>query len=233
MDIGNKLRLPEAKGLLGVGVPMVVDLPSTQLHLRADMLRDVGTGRRPGRPSKDDPEAGEVQRVEVTLMLFDEMLPAPYSLARDLRVQALGQAQLADDKQKTAVEGVNVLHMHSGEQQLFRPQLKRQGFLSAAELGEVPAGTLVRVAGIVIIRQRPGTARGFLFLTLEDETGFINVVVKPDRAERFRREVTHVAALAVTGTVERAKGVINVRGETFAPLRPEPLPVGLHSRDFR
>ena len=123
MDIGNRLRLPEGKGLLGVGVPMVVDLPSTQLHLRADLVRDAGMGRRPGRPSKDEGESGEVQKLEVTLMLFDEVLPAPYSLARDLRVQALGQAQLADEKQNTKVEGVNVLHMHSGEQQVFRPQL--------------------------------------------------------------------------------------------------------------
>jgi hypothetical protein len=123
MDIGNRLRLPEPKGVLGVGLPMVVDLPSTQLHLRADLVRDLGTGRRPGRPSKDESDAGEVQKVEVSLMLFDEVLPAPYSLARDLRVLALGQAQLAERKGETKVEGVNVLHMHSGEQQVFRPQL--------------------------------------------------------------------------------------------------------------
>jgi hypothetical protein len=64
-----------------------------------------------------------VQKVEVTLMLFDEVLPAPYSLARDLRVLALGRAQLTEGKGETKVEGVNVLHMHSGEQQVFRPQL--------------------------------------------------------------------------------------------------------------
>ena len=123
MDIGNRLRLPEPKGVLGVGVPMMVDLPSTQLHLRADLVRDIGTGRRPGRPSKDDTHSGNVQKVEVTLMLFDEMLPPPYSLARDLRVLALGQAELLEGGGATKVEGVNVLHMHSGEQQQFRPQL--------------------------------------------------------------------------------------------------------------
>ena len=123
MDIGNRLRLPEPKGVLGVGLPMVVDLPSTQLQLQANLVRDLGTGRRPGRPSKDESDAGEVQKVEVSLMLFDEVLPAPYSLARDLRVLALGQAQLAEGKGETKVEGVNVLHMHSGEKQVFRPQL--------------------------------------------------------------------------------------------------------------
>ena len=123
MDIGNRMRPPEPQSVLGVGVPMVVDLPSAQLHLRAELVRNLGTGKRPGRPSKDERGAGDVQKVEVTLMLFDEVLPAPYSLARDLRVLALGQAQLLESAAGTKVEGVNVLHMHSGEQQEFRPQL--------------------------------------------------------------------------------------------------------------
>jgi hypothetical protein len=123
MDIGNRMRPPEPKGVLGVGVPMLVDLPSTQLRIQADLVRDLGRGRRPGRPSKDETDTGEVRKVEVTLMLFDAVLPSPYSLARDLRVLALGQAQLMDAGGATKVVGVNVLHMHSGEQQAFRPQL--------------------------------------------------------------------------------------------------------------
>jgi len=123
MDIGNRLKLPDPKDIMGVGVPMVVDLPSTQLHLQADLVRTIGRGRRPGRPSKDDSERGEIHKLEVTLMLFDEMIPPPYSLARDLRVMALGQAQLAEEKAETKVTGVNVLHMHSGEKQQFRPRL--------------------------------------------------------------------------------------------------------------
>jgi hypothetical protein len=102
---------------------MIVDLPSTQLHFQADLVRTIGKGRRPGRPAKGESGEGDIHKVEVTLMLFEEMLPAPYSLARDLRVLALGQAQLADEKVETKVTGVNVLHMHSGEQQQFRPQL--------------------------------------------------------------------------------------------------------------
>jgi hypothetical protein len=123
MDISNRLRLPEPPGVLGVGVPMRVDLPSTQLHLQADLVRDTGKGKRRGRPAKDASDDGNVQKVEVTLMLFEEMVPAPYSLARDLRVLALGQAELAEASGPTKVEAVNVLHMHSGEEQQFRPQL--------------------------------------------------------------------------------------------------------------
>lgn len=123
MDIGNRMRPPEPKGILGIGVPMTVDLPSTQLQIQADLVRDLGKGRRRGRPSKDEADTGEVQKVEVTLMLFDVLLPSPYSLARDLRVLALGQARLMDVETATKVEGVNVMHMYSGEQQRFRPQL--------------------------------------------------------------------------------------------------------------
>ena len=123
MDIGIRLRLPEASGVLGVGVPMILDLPSVQLHLKADLVRDLGTSRRRGRPAKDDENDGEIQKVEATLMLFEETLPPPYSLGRDLRVLALGQAHLAEGEKQSKVEGVNVLHVRSGEQQLLRPQL--------------------------------------------------------------------------------------------------------------
>ena len=126
MDIANRLRLPEPGSVIGVGVPMVVDLPSTELHLAADLVRQVGRSRRVGRPSGDDPEGGTVHKVECTLMLFDEMIPPPYSLARDLRVLALGQAKLVEGLEgqgETLVKAVNVLHMPSGEQQEFRPRL--------------------------------------------------------------------------------------------------------------
>ena len=116
---------------------------------------------------------------------------------------------------------------------LFRSRLKKRGILCAADLQKIRDKTRVQVAGIVVIRQRPGTAKGFLFLTLEDETGFINVVVKPRRLEKFRREVVHTSALWVQGTVEREQGVINVIGETFAPLRLDGQSVRLRSRDFR
>jgi hypothetical protein len=123
MDISNQLELPEPKVTVGVGVPMVVDLPSTQLYLQADLVTTLGKSRKRGRPPKEQSDKGKVHRVEVTLMLFDETLPSPYSLARDLRVMALGQAKLIKEKADTKVNGVNVLHMRSGEGQVFRPQL--------------------------------------------------------------------------------------------------------------
>jgi error-prone DNA polymerase len=116
---------------------------------------------------------------------------------------------------------------------LFRADLSKRGILAAGDLESRAQGEKVKVAGVVIIRQRPGTAKGFLFLTLEDETGFTNVVVKPDFVERFRREVVHTTALVVAGKVERERGVINVIGTGFEPLRFGRKTAQLQSRDFR
>jgi error-prone DNA polymerase len=116
---------------------------------------------------------------------------------------------------------------------LFRARLKRKGILTAAQLHSVADRSQVQVAGMVIIRQRPWTAKGFLFLTLEDETGFINVVVKPDRAERFHRILARTGTLLVTGRIEKETGVINVVGDDFRPLRVQTDTPALKSRDFR
>jgi error-prone DNA polymerase len=89
------------------------------------------------------------------------------------------------------------------------------------------------VAGLVIIRQRPGTAKGFVFLTLEDETGLIDVVVKPNFAKRCRRAIVSSSILLVKGRLEKHEGVINVIGNEFTPLEFPQGGVKFESRDFR
>lgn len=85
--------------------------------------------------------------------------------------------------------------------------------LPAARLNEPPGGARVAVAGLVILRQRPGTARGVVFLTLEDETGVVNVIVWRAVYERFRRAVIAGRLLRVTGRVQRGGGVVHVLAE--------------------
>ena len=82
--------------------------------------------------------------------------------------------------------------------------------LVAARLDEPPSGASVTVAGLVILRQRPGTANGVIFITLEDETGVINVVVWKPLFERYRRAVIAGRLLRVTGRIQRENGVIHV-----------------------
>jgi error-prone DNA polymerase len=93
---------------------------------------------------------------------------------------------------------------------LLRPRLDRLRMVTATQLKQLPHGKLTRAAGIVIGRQRPDTASGVIFVTLEDETGMINVVVWRDVAEKQRRALLGSQLLAVHGVLERQGGVIHL-----------------------
>lgn len=90
--------------------------------------------------------------------------------------------------------------------------------LVAARLDTPPEGARVTVAGLVILRQRPGTAKGVIFVTLEDETGVVNVIVWRGIYERFRRAVIAGRLLRVTGRLQRQHGVTHVIAETIEDL---------------
>ena len=92
--------------------------------------------------------------------------------------------------------------------------------LPAARLTEPSAGARVCVAGLVLVRQRPGTAKGVIFVTLEDETGTCNVVVWANVYERFRRAVIAGRMLRVTGRLQREAGVVHVVAEAIEDLSP-------------
>jgi error-prone DNA polymerase len=102
---------------------------------------------------------------------------------------------------------------------------------TARELVRMPDRAPVEVAGMVIVRQRPETARGIVFVSLEDETGIANLVVMPDVYERFRPVVRGSPFLLARGRVERNGLVVNVRVDSMAPLALAP-PVGDRARDF-
>src|SRR5256884_2357266 len=102
-----------------------------------------------------------------------------------------------------------------------RAELRRRGVLSARELAGAENETRVRVAGSVIVRQRPGTAKGFVFLSLEDETGIANVIVTPQRFARHRPTLVTAPFLLVEGVVQQQDDVVSVRAlrvENLAPL---------------
>jgi error-prone DNA polymerase len=90
---------------------------------------------------------------------------------------------------------------------LFRGELHERGVLRAADLPRLADGERVRVAGAVICRQRPGTAKGFLFLTLEDETGLVNVIVRPDLFHREHAVLVGESVLEVDGVLQATDGL--------------------------
>ena len=101
---------------------------------------------------------------------------------------------------------------------LRREDLALRGVLRAVDLPRARDGRRVRVAGMVITRQRPGTAKGFVFLTLEDETGISNVIIRPDLYDRDRMAVVGSPFLMVDGVLQHQDGVLSVRAERFERL---------------
>jgi error-prone DNA polymerase len=102
----------------------------------------------------------------------------------------------------------------------LRPALARRGVLRTAELRGLPDGRFVRTAGHCIVRQRPGSAKGFCFLTLEDETGTANAVLTPRAFRRFRVPLHGASLLEVAGPLQHVDGVIHVRVRELRPLAP-------------
>ena len=112
----------------------------------------------------------------------------------------------------------------------WRERLAARGILSAAELLRRPDGERVQTAGAVIVRQRPGTAKGFVFLTLEDETGLCQAIVKPDLFRENRSVIVGSGSLVVEGRLQKQDGTLSIRGERFWPL--DEL-AAIPSHDFR
>ena len=101
----------------------------------------------------------------------------------------------------------------------------------AIDLVQARHGSTIQVAGNVICRQRPGTAKGFVFISLEDETGVSNAIVDPDLFERFRLVITEEAFLLIEGQVQNSDGVVLIKARDIKPLVHERL-VGSESHDF-
>jgi error-prone DNA polymerase len=111
-----------------------------------------------------------------------------------------------------------------------REHLESRGVVTAAQLLAMPANATVRFAGAVIVRQRPGTAKGILFVTLEDETGMAQAIFMPDVFAEHRRIVAGAPGLVIEGVLQRKDGTLSVRAERAWPIEKlSPTP----SHDFR
>lgn len=116
--------------------------------------------------------------------------------------------------------------------QFLRKGLEREGVIPAAQLRTWPNGKLVRVAGIVLVRQRPGTAGGITFVTLEDETGVANLIIRPTVWQRFRKAAHGATVLLAQGRLQREGLVIHVLATRLENLSDRMAEIGSQSRDF-
>jgi error-prone DNA polymerase len=99
-----------------------------------------------------------------------------------------------------------------------RAQMERLGIRRASELSRIPDGQRLRVAGCVIVRQRPGTAKGFVFLSLEDETGVANAIITPAMFQRNRLLLVSAKFVIIEGILQNQDNVISVKADRILPL---------------
>ncbi|MBD3872961.1 MAG: error-prone DNA polymerase [Acidobacteria bacterium] len=123
------------------------------------------------------------------------------------------------------------LHLTTGPHLMayVRPELDRRGVVSAAALDAIDDGATVRVAGAVIVRQRPGTAKGFVFLTMEDETGMVQAIIRPDLFQKHRAFLVSTPVLLVEGPLQKQDGTISIKARRFEAVHAEAV---VESHDF-
>jgi error-prone DNA polymerase len=114
----------------------------------------------------------------------------------------------------------------------LRPSLAEQGIITAAELHAMEADRSYRVAGLVLVRQRPGTAKGVTFMTIEDETGTVNLIIWRHVWERFHRVARRARALIAAGLLQRQDGVSHVVVKSLEDVTTAVADIGQASRDF-
>jgi error-prone DNA polymerase len=114
----------------------------------------------------------------------------------------------------------------------IRADLDREGVVCAARLAELPRNAICKVGGLVITRQRPGTAKGFVFLTLEDETGLVNVIVRPDVYEKYRRTIRQSSTLIIEGQLQKESGCTDLLARRAWPFDARDVTEGVRPRNF-
>jgi Helix-hairpin-helix motif/LAGLIDADG-like domain/Intein splicing domain len=143
----------------------------------------------------------------------------------ELAAPSLAEIVVADYKTTS-------LSLNAHPLSLLREELRDRGCRQAADLGSARHGEVVRIAGLVINRQRPATASGILFMTLEDETGFANLIVRVKEQELFRAAILGSRLLSVRGRVERSNDVVHVLVLEAHDLSALIRDVETSSRDF-
>jgi len=167
-----------------------------------ELFRDPGSGiRNPFVPDDDQERSERHERSE--RLERSERSPLP---------------TMDDHERLQADYGGMGLTIGPHPMSLRRGDLALRGVLRAADLPQARDGRRVRVAGMVITRQRPGTAKGFVFLTLEDETGISNVIIRPDLFDRERMTVIRQPFLLVEGVLQHQDGVLSVKAERLQAI---------------
>jgi error-prone DNA polymerase len=157
-------------------------------------------------------QAAAVERDPDSLLAGANTFHSPESKAADLPRMTLLEEVMADYVACGVTVGPHLMTY-------LRAQLTARGVLSTIQLMDTPNGSWVKCAGLVIVRQRPGTAAGFMFVTLEDETGLANAIVTPDIFQANRTLLHRAQILIIEGPLQKQDGVIHIRARRFVELK--------------
>jgi error-prone DNA polymerase len=128
-------------------------------------------------------------------------------------------AAMTDEERLVADFRATGLTVGPHPMQYRRAEMKRMGIYRASDLAHLPNGRRIRVGGCVIARQRPGTAKGMMFMSLEDETGIANAIFAPDLLQKNRVLLISERFLMIEGILQNQDNVIHIRAEKVSPLR--------------
>ncbi len=171
------------------------------IHRRDALWQIERAARRPGPLLEKLNDTAELEADPIS-----SIIPSPLAAM-------IGEERLVADFRGTGLTvGLHPMGHH-------RAEMKKRGVRSAIELLNLPDGMHVRIAGGVITRQRPGTAKGFVFISLEDETGISNAIVTPQLFEKNHVVIVHQQFLLIEGQLQNQDGVISVKADSIRPLR--------------
>jgi error-prone DNA polymerase len=178
-----------------------------------DALAELGALNALPKQKSDRHRRGALWQAELALQPVGELLEpaAEDSVPSPLAPMNDGQRTFADFSNSGLTIGVHPMKH-------FRARVRELGALDAETAKAQRDGISLKVAGCVITRQRPGTAKGFVFLSLEDETGIINIIVQPDLFDRRRKECTVAPYVLVKGVLQSVSGVISVKAGDIEAL---------------
>jgi error-prone DNA polymerase len=231
-----RLGLRLIKGISESGVAAIVQAHKEggPFHSIADVARRSGVSRALlARLAAGDAfgSLGLDRREALWWVLaLEEELPLFAGVDPDEPAAGLPQMQLAEHVVRD-YESLG-LSLKAHPMELIRPYLADARVQTARQINAGKQGGRVNAAGLVLVRQRPSTALGIVFMTIEDETGVVNLVVRPKVYERFRAVAATATALVAQGRIERAGEVVHVQVERMTPVNAWMEPPQVKSRNF-
>ncbi|HKT47128.1 MAG TPA: error-prone DNA polymerase, partial [Candidatus Acidoferrales bacterium] len=204
----TSLQKSELEALAEVGALNFIAGANRKLHRRDALWQVERAARRPG-PLLEDSDVFAAATEKSANNSESSSVPAPW--ISPLLPMTTEERLVADFQGTGLTIGPHPMAFH-------RAELTKLGALTAAQLQTLRDGVHVRVAGAVIARQRPGTAKGFVFLSLEDETGIANAIITPQLFGQDHTVVVHHPFLLIEGTLQNQDNVISVKAQRVLPL---------------